>query len=246
MADFPRLFGLIPTGHAPILTPSAAPAQTSFVYTIPVVPARPFSHIVVFLLPGSTFPYPSALFWTSEVLILLQTGIELPPNTAAAVYISLPTANASAGPNFKFLGGIGPGKESAIFKISGLTSGVNGSGGEVDMDAPDGTFGGEVTIGISVESAESVSQQMAALSSSSTSNPSSALVLAKDTSKARPDTLLLAQRIIKNAFNFLASFSGNVAGGVEVVPLKAFEEWWKKFEGRVRSDPGFLERDVVD
>ena len=56
-------------------------------------------------------------------------------------------------------------------------------------------------------------------------------------------TLVLAQRIIKNAFNFLASFSGNVAGGVEVVPLKAFEEWWKKFEARVKNDPGFLERD---
>jgi hypothetical protein len=54
----------------------------------------------------------------------------------------------------------------------------------------------------------------------------------------------LAQRIIKNAFNFLAGFSGT-AGQVEVVPLKAFEEWWRKFEGRVRSDPGFLERDEM-
>jgi protein Hikeshi len=168
------------------------------------------------------------------------------------VYISLPNANANTGPNFKFLGGIGPGKESAIFKISGLTgSGMqNGAGGEIDMDAPEGlpgASGGEITIGISVETADSVSAQMAALSSSNT-NPgeqSSALVLAKPPQQ-RPNTLVLAQRIIKNAFNFLASFSGNVAGGVEVVPLKAFEEWWKKFEGRLRSDPGFLERDVGD
>ena len=58
------------------------------------------------------------------------------------------------------------------------------------------------------------------------------------------DTTQLAQRIIKNAFNFLASFSGNLANGVEVVPLKAFEEWWRKFEGRIKSDPGFLERQV--
>jgi hypothetical protein len=72
-------------------------------------------------------------------------------------------------------------------------------------------------------------------------------VLARTTKPPnKPDTLLLAQRIIKNAFNFLASFSGNVNGGVEVVPLKAFEEWWKKFEGRVRSDPGFLERSDGD
>jgi len=57
-------------------------------------------------------------------------------------------------------------------------------------------------------------------------------------------TLVLAQRIIKNAFNFLASFSGTTgAGGVEVVPLRAFEEWWKRFEARISADPGFLERE---
>ena len=147
-----------------------------------------------------------------------------------------------------------------MFKISGLTSPSNsqntnvGAGGiaEVDMDADDSTstggLTGSITLGISLESADSVSAQMAALksqsqsSSTTTTNPSSALVLANPAGSKRPDTLMLAQRIIKNAFNFLASFSGNVNGGVEVVPLKAFEEWWRKFEGRVRSDPGFLER----
>ena len=60
---------------------------------------------------------------------------------------------------------------------------------------------------------------------------------------AAPDTRLLAQRIIKNAFNFLAGFAGNTANGVEVVPLKSFQDWWTKFERRVQNDPGFLERD---
>ncbi|PVH80397.1 hypothetical protein DL98DRAFT_515485 [Cadophora sp. DSE1049] len=241
----PQLFGVIPTGAPCITVPTSAPSQTSFVYILPTGP-KPFSHIVVFLLPGIT----------------------LPPSTAAAVYISLPqqapnpttSQNPTQGPppTFKFLGGIGPGKESAVFKISGLSSASSAqstnAGGiaEVDMDADESSpagAGGEITLGISLESADSVSSQMAALHStttSSTSNPSSALVLS-NTGAARPgsktpDTLLLAQRIIKNAFNFLASFSGNVNGGVEVVPLKAFEEWWRKFEGRVRSDPGFLER----
>jgi len=31
--------------------------------------------------------------------------------------------------------------------------------------------------------------------------------------------------------------------GDEKVPLKSFEEWWKKFERRVEADPGFLERE---
>jgi hypothetical protein len=179
----------------------------------------------------------------------------LPPDTAAAVYISLPNTQNQPQPQFKFLGGIGPGKESAIFKVSGLggLGGGGGGSGEVDMDAPEtptgGGIQGNITLGISLESSESVSAQMAALSSqsqpSNPTNPSSALVLTRTSpgEKKGPDTLLLAQRIIKNAFNFLASFSGNINGGVEVVPLKAFEEWWRKFEGRVRSDPGFLERD---
>lgn len=107
-------------------------------------------------------------------------------------------------------------------------------------------------IGISIEPAANVAAQMAALPSRSTqgSDSSNALVLSR-TAAQRPDTLLLAQRIIKNAFNFLASFSGNVpvpggsgTAGVEVVPLKAFEDWWKKFEVRVRNDPAFLERDA--
>lgn len=159
----------------------------------------------------------------------------LPPDTAAAVYISLPPSASNPTQTFKFLGGIGEGKESAVFKVSGLGL-VEGGGGEI-------------TLGISLESASSVGAQIAALQSSlpspqsspNPSDPSQAMVLASKANN-KPDTLLLAQRIIKNAFNFLASFSGNVNGGIEVVPLKAFEEWWKKFEGRVRNDPGFLER----
>jgi protein Hikeshi len=102
--------------------------------------------------------------------------------------------------------------------------------------------GGDITLGISLESAESVAAQIAALHQPTSTANSSALVPV-NRGGGKTDTLVLAQRIIKNAFNFLASFSGNLDGGVEVVPLKAFEEWWRKFEGRVRSDPGFLERD---
>ncbi|TGO51802.1 hypothetical protein BCON_0154g00220 [Botryotinia convoluta] len=247
--SLPQLFGIqlnkqktnlspssiIPTGLPPITTPTSAPSPTSFTFTLPV---RSYQHICVFILPGIT----------------------LPPSTAAAVYISLPPSptGASSDPPFKFLGGIGPGKESAIFKINrdiSSSSQAPNNAPEIDMDAESSTpqMQGEITIGISLESAESVSAQMAQLSSShssagaSSSNPGTSLVLSRP-QPTNTDTLILAQRIIKNAFNFLASFSGNImdAGngkGVEVVPLKAFEEWWKKFEARVRNDPGFLEKD---
>ncbi|KAI9842119.1 MAG: hypothetical protein M1837_007480 [Sclerophora amabilis] len=88
-----------------------------------------------------------------------------------------------------------------------------------------------------------------------------------------PPTKILAQRIIKNAFTFLASFVSNnnnntnapagtagtaagtggaataasaaaaAHGGEEVVPLRAFRDWWVKFEKKVDLDPGFLERE---
>eukprot|EP00918_Siedleckia_nematoides_P105995 GHVU01231361.1.p1 GENE.GHVU01231361.1~~GHVU01231361.1.p1 ORF type:complete len:228 (+),score=36.53 GHVU01231361.1:207-890(+) len=222
------IFGVIPTGSPIIIEPTTVPSPTSFVYSLP---SKGFHHIVVFLLPG----------------------IELPPGTAASVYMAVgaaPTVN-----DLKFLGGIGPGKESAIFKVNG--GGVaNGTGGaDVNMDAAQPVAAaGEIILGISLESADDVTAKMAALNAnngnSANSDGNTSLVLA-GRRPAPATTVVLAQRIIKNAFNFLASFAGNVpvpggsgTAGVEVVPLKAFQEWWVKFENRVKNDPSFLERDV--
>lgn len=88
-------------------------------------------------------------------------------------------------------------------------------------------------IGISIESADSVGQRLQEMAANKATN----------TSANKPNTADLAQRIIQNAFNFLSSFSGSAGpGGVEVVPLKAFEDWWRKFESRIRTDPSFLEK----
>ncbi|KAK2044121.1 hypothetical protein LZ31DRAFT_584843 [Colletotrichum somersetense] len=200
------LFGIVPAGQPLLTDPTSAPSETSFLYSVSA--ARPFSHITVLLLPG----------------------IILPPNTAAAIYfatasdVSAATATGQT-PNFKFLGGIGTGKESATFKINAGGS-TNSSDRDPNTDS--------VMIGVSVEPAESVFSRIQELSANRSSQSGAA---------SQPSTQLLAQNIIKNAFNFLASFSGTAGpGGVEVVPLKAFEEWWKKFESRVRSDPSFLER----
>lgn len=107
----------------------------------------------------------------------------------------------------------------------------------------------DITVGISIEDATAVTAQLSALSSThtlQTKSPSSALTLshlaASPTSAIQ--TKVLAQRIIKNAFNFLASFAGTVgAGGEEVVPLRSFRDWWVKFERRIENEPGFLEKD---
>lgn len=183
------MFGIVPAGQPLIAEPASAPSPTSFLYALPTT--KPFSHIMVLLLPN----------------------VSLPPNTAAAIYLASANDVASGNPNFKFLGGIGPGKESAMFKVGN-------------------SVGDGLMIGVEVETEESIGQRLQELAASKSPGASS-----------QPPTVVLAQRIIQNAFNFLASFSGTAGpDGVEVVPLKAFENWWKKFESRVRADPSFLEK----
>lgn len=202
------LFGLVPAGLPVITQPSETPTPTSFVYLIPTSP-KPFSHVVIFLLPG----------------------IVLPDGTAAAIYLVTPPdpTQGQTAPVPKFLGGVGTGKESAIFRLS----------------EPSPPSNGQIILGISIEDAASVGARVEELSAAK-SPPGGSLALvpagASRGQQQQPSTLVLAQRIIKNAFNFLSSFSGQ-AGQVEVVPLRAFEDWWRKFESRVRTDPGFLERD---
>lgn len=223
------MFGLILPSR-PVLAEPQIISQTQYVYTIPSIPS--FSHIVLFLLPGNS----------------------LPENAAAGIYIKFPGGTEE----FRLLGAISNEKQSVIFKInsvSGVSDAVvmgeiNGVK-EVDMDAPEpgsggiaGQMQGEITIGISIEPSVTLAPQLAALAMSQSQQrthsgaTSSGLVQQRQ----QPDTKLLAQRIIKNAFNFLAGFAG-AAGGEEVVPLKSFEAWWRKFERRVEVDPTFLERD---
>ncbi|KAL2106832.1 hypothetical protein VUR80DRAFT_6137 [Thermomyces stellatus] len=199
-------FGIVPTGCPVITEPASTPSSTSFLYTLPN--SKTFSHVVVFLLPG----------------------VVLPQETAAAIYLTSlqeATSAESSGrsPNFKFLGGIGPGKESSVFKITG-SSGNNPTGSS--------ELGSDLVIGVSIEPASSVSARMMEMPGPKSSSSAG----------SSTPTVVLAQKIIQSAFNFLSGFSGTAGPGqVEVVPLKAFEDWWRKYEGRLRSDPGFLDRE---
>lgn len=203
------MFGLIISGRPVDAAPQAV-NETQCVFKISPIPT--FSHIVVFLLPG----------------------VQLPPGTAATVFVQIPPSQEP-----KLLGGIGPGKESAIFKVSGLKSGP-GSGSAGDAMADDlAAASGDIVVGISVEPVANVEQQLATLKSGGQPihETSNALVRLGDKANAGVTTKVLAQRIIQNAFNFLSSF------GSDTVPLKAFENWWKKFESKIDLDPSFLERE---
>ena len=218
-------FGLVLPSR-PVLVNPAVISPSQYAFTLPSMPA--FSHIVVFLLPGTP----------------------LPDGTLAGVYILLPGT-----PAFKFLGAIGMEKQSAIFRISGGGS-IASSGDTVradDMMDADETstttnataITGDITVGISIEPASTIALQLESLKATESSS-STALAPAKGPLQTNPlSTKVLAQRIIKNAFNFLASFAGTTgAEGQEVIPLKSFQDWWSKFERRIENDPGWLEREA--
>jgi hypothetical protein len=211
-----KMFGLIISGRPVDPTPQAI-TESQFAFRIS--PAQPFSHIVVFLLPGT----------------------QLPEGTAASVYVQIPPSQ-----EFRFLGGVGPGKESAIFKVSGIK---NAGSNDLDGDAMTDDAGqlsadihhtvpagADIVVGVSIEPAAQVEAQMTALKESA-NIPSTALVRQNSSTGGRVTTKVLAQRIIGNAFNFLSSF------GSDTVPLKAFQDWWTKFERKVELDPSFLERE---
>jgi hypothetical protein len=194
------MFGVIVSGR-PVLTNAQAISDTQFAFQISSIPS--FSHIVVFLLPGIT----------------------LPDDTAAAVYAQLPNTT-----DFKLLGAIANEKPSAIFKLNGKAGGPAGGGvgdddAMVDEDTP-ATQNGVVpalALGISVEPVAQVATNLElkkaqdATASTLTSAGTAMVLRGQD----MITTKVLAQRIIKNCYDFLTSW-----GTGDTVPLKAFQTWW--------------------
>lgn len=207
MATVP--IGVIISGR-PVLTDARVVSETQFAFQIPSQPS--FAHIVVFLLPGIT----------------------LPDGTAAAVYAQLAGAT-----QFKLLGAIANEKPSAIFKVTDKYGGPAGGGiGDEDVMVDEGMSGnGTLALGISIEPVQQVAaalEQQKAQAAAAAPATGNAIVLRGQNTVT---TKVLAQRIIKNCYDFLTSW-----GSGDTVPLKAFQAWWTKFENRIERDPGFLER----
>ncbi|MCJ1468916.1 hypothetical protein MMC07_007546 [Pseudocyphellaria aurata] len=244
------LFGILLPSRSVLITPTTVISPTQCAFTFPAAPT--FSHLAVFLLPGVT----------------------LPLGTLAGIYIQFPQ-QVGGSQQFTLLGALANGKPSAIFKVGGGSGGGdeqildgsanNGGGiGEEDemVDVQDvipqvpmanGSSSGplppqgDIIIGISIEPAAALNEQLAASRALSPSSQPSSSALVLSANRKPPSaipTKVLAQRIIKNAFNFLASFGGSRnAASEEVVPLKSFRDWWVKFERRIEHEPGFLERE---
>jgi len=210
------MFGVIVSGR-PVLTQPQAISETQFAFTIPSIPK--FSHIVVFLLPGTA----------------------LPDGIAAAVYAQLPGTT-----EFKLLGAIANEKPSAIFKVNNKAGGPAGGGlgdddAMVDEGAPTPIGGAipDLALGISLEPAAQIAanlEQKKTQEAATAAVPTTGMEMVRRGQNAAT-TKVLAQRIIKNCFDFLTSW-----GSGDTVPMKAFQAWWTKFEHKIEMDPTFLDR----
>lgn len=226
-----KMFSVVIPGRPCLTDITAVDAQpgaqpTKFAFTFPAAPK--FNHIVIFFLPGTV----------------------LPPDTAAAIYLQTPTSKITpTGPEFQFLGAIGNEKPSAIFKVGSGTQSANTGVAQDDQMLDEGApaaASGQVTLGISIEPAQNVAAQLAALNASREPQQGSSTALARIPPQQKQiTTKVLAQRVIGNAFNFLASFAEADPNrrGEQVIPLKSFRDWWTKFERRIDNDPTFLERE---
>ncbi|KAJ5200099.1 Protein of unknown function DUF775 [Penicillium cf. griseofulvum] len=193
---------------------------TKFAFTIPLSPS--LSDIVVFFLPGTT----------------------LPPNTGAAIYAQLPDPQTGAPSGFRFIGALANEKPSGIFTVRPPSATRRSEAEEEDemLDEAGAAAAGVMTLGISIEEAQNIAPQLAALEAERPSRQMSTALVPQAAGQRQISTKVLAQRIIGNAFNFLASFAENDKGQ-DVVPLKSFHNWWAKFERRIEADPTFLERE---
>jgi len=202
---------------------------TKFAFTIPLNPS--FGELVVFLLPGTV----------------------LPPGTGAAIYVQTPDPTTGAPTDFRFIGALANEKPSGIFTVKTPSTRPQRSEAEEEDEMLDeGTSGptvpsnGVVTLGISIEPAETIAPQLAALQAEAPREQSTALIRQSPEQQQQKQlsTKALAQRIIGSAFNFLASFAESDPSnkGQDVVPLKSFRDWWTKFERRIDMDPSFLEK----
>jgi protein Hikeshi len=237
-------------------------SQTQFTLTIPASP--PFNHLVIFLLPGVQLPAGSA----AGVYIQLPSGPSSPVAPEFKLLGALTNAKQSAIYKVRGLGAHGN-----LGDGGGRSQPPVGDDVMLDDDTLQPVLdsaeaaasqGGDIIIGISLEPEEAIGSQLQSLSSASAAAQSSvtlsrpsqnpSVLQQQDASPQNPlqspEIKILAQRIIKNAFNYLASFAAPRGEAQQadlaevVVPIRRFEDWWGKFEKRVEHEGlGFLGRE---
>ncbi|KAJ7726956.1 hypothetical protein B0H16DRAFT_262533 [Mycena metata] len=183
----------------------------------------------------------------NHVCVFLLGTVPFPDGFGCTVHFYWP------GRGFQLLGMLSNDKPSAIFRLRGTftpasaTSNTHSafSGSEAAMamqqDPQSQLQAEQITaiLGLSIEPLADIAAQLAALPNMGAGGGAVALA------KPAPDPTLLAERVVKNLFNYVSGFTGGGAGvGADVaVPMGLIVRWYESFVGKVRNGGiGFLER----
>lgn len=161
--------------------------------------------------------------------VFTVTPGSLPAGVSAAIYLQFAEDPAR---EWRFMGVIGEGKESAFFKVVVPSS--------IAMDGRSLL----ASLGISILPTNQIPQETSLVLSSSPAINGNSTV---------SESLLVAKKLLENFVNYALSFattfsSGNVADeGVTYIPAKIVTEWYNGTLRKAQMDPiGFVKRLLKD
>ncbi|KAI0752888.1 DUF775-domain-containing protein [Daedaleopsis nitida] len=167
----------------------------------------------------------------NHVCVFLLGTVPFPDGFGATVHFYWP------GKGFQLLGMLSNEKPSAIFRLRGTYSAQTTDTHAVFTGAASDAALSDVTafLGISVEPLQQIMQEVALLPSAVARN-----------GNTPPDATLMAERVVKNLFNYVSSFVGGNPTAISpdlMIPMSMIAKWYENFITKVRnSGTGFLER----
>uniref|UniRef100_A0A1B6LN33 Uncharacterized protein n=1 Tax=Graphocephala atropunctata TaxID=36148 RepID=A0A1B6LN33_9HEMI len=162
----------------------------------------------------------------NHIVIFMTGQLPFPDGMAGLIYFSWPDPDAP--PNWQLLGYISNDKPSVVFKISGLKKKADVQRGFLQFMQQ--TISHNAQIGISVESADVVQQQVSMLEAN------------------KPNTqaqfIEFSQKMLENFINYATSFTITQAQMVpnpseSYIPVSAIQNWYQNFERRFAMNPYF-------
>ncbi|KAF7975928.1 hypothetical protein HWV62_45498 [Athelia sp. TMB] len=175
----------------------------------------------------------------NHISVFLLGTVPFPEGFGATVHFHWP------GKGFQLLGMLSNEKPSAIFRLRGTFT-ANSSATQTAFSAsPEAAPGGDVTaiLGFSIEPLPQIQAQIVAMPGSAVTATSSSTVV-----KSGPDPTKLAERIVKNLFNYVSGFAPSGGGGSitpdSLVPMGIIAKWYEKFLSKVKAGGvGFLDNE---
>ncbi|KAJ6562483.1 hypothetical protein B0H19DRAFT_98434 [Mycena capillaripes] len=168
----------------------------------------------------------------NHVCVFLLGTVPFPDGYGCTVHFHWP------GKGFQLLGMLSNEKPSAIFRLRGTFTPQQAasathsafSASAMQQDTPQAA---DVTaiLGLAIEPLEDIARQL------------SNVVAKPEPTTGLRDPTVLAERVVKNLFNYVSGFMGGSVTQDVAVPMTLIVKWYESFIGKVRNGGvGFLDR----